>query len=221
MLHVDIITLFPDFFSSPLQTSIVGKALQNKRVSVQVHNLRPFGLGKHQITDDRPYGGGPGMVMLIEPLHSLLQQLQYQKGTENEIIALTSAKGTLYTQQVARDWTRLNRLCLICGHYEGVDERVAQHLIDTEIRIGDYVLTGGEPASLVILDSIARLQPGVVGNEESLSDESHDAPGKMSYPQYSRPEKYMSWEVPTILLSGNHPKIAEWRKEKSDEASER
>jgi len=219
MLQVDIITLFPNFFTTPLETSIVGKAISSQKISVRVHDLRPYGLGKHQITDDRPYGGGPGMVMLIEPLHNMLNDLRYQKGTPGELITLTSAKGPLYTQQTARNWAKLERLCLICGHYEGVDERVAEHLIDTEIRIGDYVLTGGEPASLVIVDSLARLQPDVLGNEDSLVDESHDTPGKMSYPQYSRPEEYLGWEVPSILLSGNHPKVAQWRSEASQKAS--
>ena len=219
MLHIDVITLFPDFFLSPLQESIVGKAIAQQKVAVAVHHLRSFGLGKHQLTDDRPYGGGPGMVMLVEPIDLALQKLDYHKGTSQEVIALTSAKGPLYTQSTARDWAQLKRLCLICGHYEGVDERVAQHLVDTEIRIGDYVLTGGEPAASVIMDSVIRLQPSVVGNEASLQDESHDQPGKMSNPQYSRPENYQGWQVPSVLLSGNHQDIAKWRAEKSKQAS--
>ena len=220
MLHIDVITLFPEYFATPLQQSLLGKALDQQKLEVSVHHLREFGLGKHQLTDDRPFGGGPGMVMLVEPLDQALQSLGYQVGTPGECIALTSAKGPMYTQAVARQWSQLNRLCLICGHYEGVDERVAEHLIDTEIRIGDYVLTGGEPASLVIIDSVARLQPGVLGNEASLQDESHDEPGKMSYPQYSRPETYRNWQVPPVLLSGNHQSIAQWRTEQSAQNSE-
>jgi tRNA (guanine37-N1)-methyltransferase len=215
MLNIDVITLFPNFFRTPLQSSIVGKALSAGKVKLTVHDLRPYGIGKHQTTDDRPYGGGPGMVMLIEPIDLLLHQLGYQKGTSGEKIVLTSAKGRLYTQQTARSWSTLQRLCIICGHYEGVDERVAMHLIDEETRIGDYVLTGGEPASLVVIDSIARLQPGVLGNMESLTDESHDEPGKMSYPQYSRPEVYRGWSIPEVLKTGNHGAIAKFRSDMS------
>lgn len=219
MLQIDVITLFPDYFTSPLKQSIVGKALEHHKAQVTVHALRPFGVGKHQLTDDRPYGGGPGMVMLVEPIDQALQSLGYQRGTPGELIALTSAKGPLYTQQVARQWAQLQRLCLICGHYEGVDERVAKHLVDTEIRVGDYVLTGGEGASLVIIDSLVRLQPSVLGNESSLEDESHDQPGKLSYAQYSRPEVYRDWSVPPVLLGGNHQSIAQWRKEESAQRS--
>lgn len=153
------------------------------------------------------------MVMLVEPIDAALKSLGYARGTSNEVIALTSAQGPLFTQTVAREWAKLDRLCLICGHYEGVDERVAQHLVDTEIRIGDYVLTGGEPAAAVILDAVTRLQPGVLGNEGSLVGESHDEPGKLGYPAYSRPADYNGWEVPTVLLSGNHSQISQWREE--------
>jgi tRNA (guanine37-N1)-methyltransferase len=165
------------------------------------------------MTDDRPFGGGAGMVMLIEPIDAALQSLGYAKGTENELIALTSAQGEMFTQTTARSWSELERLCIICGHYEGVDERVAQYLIDIEIRIGDYVLTGGEPAAAVILDAVTRLQPGVLGNTESLQGESHDVPGELGYPTYSRPAEYKGWSVPSILLGGNHAEIAQWRQE--------
>lgn len=210
-MTIDIVTLFPEYFDGILRTSIVGKAVQSGAVTIQVHALREFGLGKHRLTDDRPYGGGPGMVLLVEPIHRALQHLGYQKGTAKECIALTSAQGPALTQQTAREWATLQRLCIVCGHYEGVDERVAQHLVDTEIRIGDYVLTGGEPAAAVITDAVTRLQGGVLGNEASLQGESHDIPGQLGYPQYSRPEVYESWEVPTVLLSGNHAAIAAHR----------
>lgn len=217
MIQIDIITLFPEYFASPLATSILGKALQKKALTLKTHNLRNFGVGKHQLTDDRPYGGGAGMVMLVEPIDAALNSLGYKKGTQNELIALTSAQGKMFTQQVASEWKNLNRLCLICGHYEGVDERVAQHLVDMEIRIGDYVLTGGEPATAVIVDALARLQPGVLGNELSLEGESHSQPGVLGYPQYSRPENYKGWEVPPVLLSGNHQVIKSFRDDQRKE----
>lgn len=213
MFHIDIITIFPEYFHSVLTTSIVGKALKNKKSSVDVHNLRDFGSGKHRLTDDRPFGGGAGMVVLVEPIDKILESLGYKKGTAGEKILLTSAKGSLFTQQGARELSELNRICLICGHYEGVDERVAQHLVDGEVRIGDYVLTGGEPAAAVITDALVRLQPGVLGNQESLIGESHELPGQLGYPQYSRPVEYKGWKVPEILLSGNHAEITRFREE--------
>lgn len=211
MITVDIITLFPEYFSGVLQASILGKAVAQEKLMIRVHDLRPFGIGKHQLTDDRPYGGGAGMVMLVEPIDAALASLGYKKGTTGEKIVLTSAQGGVFTQQTARDWSDLQRLCILCGHYEGVDERVTHHLIDEEIRIGDYVLTGGEPAAAVMLDAVARLQPSVLGNETSLLGESHDEPGKLGYPQYSRPAEYKGWEVPPILLTGDHPQIAQYR----------
>jgi len=211
MIRIDIITLFPEYFSGVLQASILGKAIAQEKLSVEVHDLRPFGLGKHHLTDDRPFGGGAGMVMLVEPLDAALSSLGYKKGTGGEKIVLTSAQGSTFSQQTARDWTTLKRLCVLCGHYEGVDERVTQHLIDEEIRIGDYVLSGGEPAAAVLLDAVARLQPGVLGNETSIVGESHDEPGKLGYPQYSRPAEYRGWQVPPVLLTGNHAQIALYR----------
>lgn len=219
MLQLDVITLFPDYFVNPLQSSVIGKALNQNKVAVKITDLRQYGIGKHRITDDRPYGGGPGMVMMIEPLDQALKTLGYKKGTPQEVIALTSAKGPLYTQQTATSWAKLQRLCLICGHYEGVDERVAQHIVDLEVRIGDYVLTGGEPAAAVILDSLIRLQPGVLGNEESLQAESHDEPGKLAHPQYTRPENYQGWTIPEVLQTGHHQKIEDFRKKEAIKAS--
>lgn len=212
-MTIDIFTLFPEYFESQLSVSIVGRARSNQHVQIAVHDLRPFGLGKHQVTDDRPFGGGPGMVMLVEPIHLALQSLGYKKGTPGEAIILTSAQGSVFTQNTAKSWAQLQRIALICGHYEGVDERVAKHLVDAEIRIGDYVLTGGEPAAAVILDAVTRLQPGVLGNEESLQGESHDTPGQTGVPVYSRPAEYNGWKVPEVLTSGNHTKIAQWRSE--------
>lgn len=214
MLQIDILTLFPEYFSSLLPVSILGRAQKEEKVRITAHSLRDFGVGKHKITDDRPFGGGAGMVMLIEPIDAALQSLGYAKNTPGELIALTSAQGSLFTQQTATEWSSLDRLCLICGHYEGVDERVVEHLIDTEFRIGDYVLTGGEPASAVVIDALARLQPGVLGNPESLQGESHAKPGVLGYPQYSRPAEYQGWSVPEVLLQGNHQHITDFREQK-------
>lgn len=217
-MTIDIITLFPEYFAGVTSSSVLGKAVQSQAVTINIHALRPFGVGKHHLTDDRPYGGGPGMVMLVEPIDAALQHLGYAKGTAGEFIALTSAQGPVFTQQTARDWAKLERLCIICGHYEGVDERVAEYLIDTEIRIGDYVLTGGEPAAAVITDAVARLLPNVLGNEASLQGESHDTPGKLGYPQYSRPENYRDWSVPKVLLGGNHAEITAFRETERKQA---
>lgn len=214
MLTIDILTLFPEYFTSLLAVSMVGRAQRDGLVSIAVHGLREFGLGKHKITDDRPFGGGAGMVLLVEPIDQALTELGYQKGTPSEYIGLTSAKGTPFTQQTAENWAKLTRLCLICGHYEGVDERVVDHLIDGEFRIGNYVLTGGEPAAAVVMDAVTRLQSGVLGNPESLQGESHAEPGVMGYPQYSRPAEYRGWNVPNVLLQGNHAEILHFREQK-------
>jgi tRNA (guanine37-N1)-methyltransferase len=207
-MQIIILTLFPEYFASVLNESILKRAQAKELVHIKVVNIRDFATDKHQVTDDRPFGGGPGMVMKVEPIHRALQSLP---PVEKQRIVLTSAKGSLYTQQTAGTYTHLERLVIICGHYEGVDERVAEHLIDEEIRIGDYVLTGGEPAAAVIVDSVTRLVPGVLGNEASNQGESHTQPGVLGYPQYTRPEEYNGWKVPEILLGGDHKKITEWR----------
>jgi tRNA (guanine37-N1)-methyltransferase len=211
-MKIIIFTLFPQFFDSVLKTSILGRALRNQNLIVEVVNIRDFTNDKHQTTDDRPYGGGPGMVMKVEPIHAALIKYKFKKGTAKEKIILTSAKGLVFTQALAREWQTLDRIAIICGHYEGVDERVAQHLVDEEIRIGDYVLTGGEPAAAVMVDAVSRLIPGVLGNESSNVGESHEIPGELGHPQYTRPEKYQDWSVPAELLTGHHKNIDIWRK---------
>lgn len=215
-MRINILTIFPDFFSSPLGTSILKRAVTAQAVEYHVVNIRDFAAGKHQLTDDRPFGGGPGMVMKIEPIDLALQSLQVHKGQAGSLIVLTSAKGQLFIQQTAAEWSRLQTLTVICGHYEGVDERVAEYLVDAEVRIGDFVLTGGEPAALVMADAVTRLLPGVLGNEASPVDESHSTPGVLGFPQYTRPEVYNGWEVPPVLLGGNHKVIGEWRRDKRD-----
>ncbi len=215
-MKINILTLFPNFFASPLQESILKRAQDNDKVEFQIVNIRDFAQDKHHTTDLPPYGGGAGMVMKVEPIDLALQSLGVEKGQQDSLIVLTSAKGQVFTQQKSREWQKLKFLTIVCGHYEGVDQRVADHLVDTEIRIGDYVLTGGEPAALVMLDAVTRLVPGVVGNDESLEQESHDQPGFLAHPQYTRPKKYKDWQVPEVLLSGNHEKIKAWRKNYHD-----
>jgi len=210
-MKINILTIFPDFFVNPLETSILKRAVGKNLIEFNILNLRDFTSDKHQTTDQRPFGGGPGMVMMIEPIDKALDYLQVKKGQENKKIILTSAKGSVFTQEIAKSFSNLDELTIICGHYEGVDERVALHLIDEEIRIGDYVLTGGEVAALVMSDAITRLIPGVLGNEESNQNESHSQPGKLAHPQFTKPADYKGMIVPEILLSGDHKKIAKWR----------
>ena len=220
MIKLNLLTLFPDFFTTPLQSSILGKADDKQLVDFKVINIRDYATDKHQVTDQRPFGGGPGMVMKVEPIDRALAALTNQgkhfdltqKNPGHKII-LTSAKGKKFNQQLAQEYSQLQELTIICGHYEGVDERVAQHLVDEEVRIGNYVLTGGEPAALVIADAVTRLVPNVLGNVKSNLDESHTKPGQLTYPQYTRPREYRGWKVPRILLSGDHQKIEQWRQE--------
>ncbi len=215
-MTIHILTIFPDFFTSPLAISILKRAQETHSVTFNIVNIRDFATDKHQTTDDRPYGGGPGMVMRVEPIALALESLKLDardgKNTSTKKI-LTSAKGKIFTQQKAQEYSQLTDLVIICGHYEGVDERVVEHLIDEEVRIGDYVLTGGEPAALVMADAVTRLLPEVLGNEQSNQNESHSQVGVLGFPQYTRPENFGGWQVPEILLSGHQQKIEEWREE--------
>ena len=228
-MKVNILTIFPEYFSSPFSTSIIKRAVEASVVEIEIVDIRKFAVDKHKLTDDRPFGGGPGMVMKIEPIDLALESLGLKKQsansgnanpetanskTTNSKIILTSAKGKLFNQNIAKDYSKLDELTIICGHYEGVDERVAENLVDEEIRIGDYVLTGGEAATLVISDAVVRLLPKVLGNEESNKNESHSIPGKLGFPQYTRPQNYKGLEVPEVLLTGDHQKVAEWRENK-------
>ncbi len=210
-MTIHILTIFPEFFVSALNESILKRAQKDGTVTFNVINIRDFSTDKHKTTDDRPYGGGPGMVMKVEPIARALESIGAKRNTPGKRILLTSAKGSLFTQQTAVEYSALQELVIICGHYEGVDERVAEHLIDEEIRIGDYVLTGGEPAAVVIADAVTRLLPGVLGNEESNKNESHSEPGILGHPQYTRPEEFNGWKVPEVLLQGHHKEIEEWR----------
>jgi tRNA (guanine37-N1)-methyltransferase len=210
-MQVNLLSLFPEYFISPLAESILKRAQSADAVKIKNLDLRDFTHDAHRTTDDRPFGGGPGMVMMMAPIAEALTSLGLTKGQPNKLIVLTSAKGEMFTQTEAKNWSNLTELTIICGHYEGVDERVALNLVDIEIRIGDYVLTGGEPAALVMLDAVTRLLPGVLGNELSNQNESHAIPGLLGFSQYTRPENYQGLSVPKILLSGDHLKIQSWR----------
>jgi tRNA (guanine37-N1)-methyltransferase len=204
----DILSLFPGMFVSPLSESIVGKAVERGLISIRVHNIRDYAVDRHQMTDDRPFGGGEGMVMKPEPIVSALRSI----GTEpRPHTILLSPQGRLFDQRTARKLSEFSRLVLICGRYEGVDERVARHFVDEEISIGDYILTGGELAAMVILDAVTRLIPGVLGNEFSAEAESFAEP-VLEYPQFTRPQEFCGHRVPEVLLSGHHAAIREWRR---------
>lgn len=203
-------------FQAPFSFGILKRAIDQGLVSVNLHNIRDYTHDKHRTVDDYPYSGGPGMVLKPEPIFEAVESVTsgisaVEKGGKLPIILLTP-QGRLFSQEIARDLSGYDHLILICGRYEGVDERVRQHLVTDEISIGDYVLTGGEFPAMVVVDSVVRLLPGVLGSDASSLDESH-SDGLLEYPQYTRPEVYKGWEVPEILLSGNHAKIAGWRRE--------
>ena len=214
-MTVNILTLFPGFFEGPLQTSILGKAINRGLVKVNLINIRDFATDKHKTTDDRPFGGGPGMIMKVEPIDRALESLGVKKGQVGKLILLLSARGKQFNQAWAKQLAKLNELTLICGHYGDVDQRVADYLVDGEVSIGEFILTGGEPGALVIVDAVTRLLPGVLGNESSLEGETHSQPGLVAPPAYTRPANYKGWQVPEVLLSGDHKKIEEFRKKHS------
>ena len=216
-MRIDIFTLFPPMFSGPFDNSILKRAVDRGLVNLNIHNIRDYTHDKHHTADDCAYGGGAGMVMKPEPVFEAVETVrsktQQMVGKKLSIILLTP-QGRLFCQPVANELVQYDWLMFICGHYEGVDERIRQHLVTDEISIGDYVLTGGELATMVVVDSVMRLLPGVLGSRESLLNESHTG-GLLEYPQYTRPEVFRGWDVPDILLSGNHGEIAEWRREQS------
>ena len=208
-MRFDIITLFPSMFKSPFEESIIKRALQKKLIEIHLHNLRDFATDAHRTTDDAPFGGGAGMVMKVEPIYRALNYIKEKTGKKARVILL-SPQGRTFNQEVALELAKEENIILICGRYEGVDERVREHLVDDEISIGDYVLSGGEIAAMVIVDTVARLIPGVLGNESSIKEDSFYR-GLLDYPQYTRPAEFMGWKVPQVLRSGNHKKIREWR----------
>ena len=210
-MQIDILTLFPEMFTGPFDASIIKRAESRDLIKMEVNDLRKWGEGTRRNVDDRPYGGGVGMILRVDIIDTALKDLR----TKQSKVILLDATGTRYTQQKAHELSKLDHIILIAGHYEGVDHRVHEKLVDEVISIGDYVLTGGEIPAMVLVDSVIRLIPGVLGKDESSVDESHKEPGYLEYPQYTRPEDYKGWKVPEVLLSGNHKNINDWRKEKS------
>jgi len=213
-MRIDILTLFPNMFSGPFAESIVKRAMDRNLISITIHNLRDWGSGKHKVVDDYPFGGGTGMVMKSEPLFEATEAIKAEGACSSAPVILLTPQGRVFNQRVAAELAALDQLILICGHYEGIDERVREHLATDEISIGDYVLTGGELAAMVVVDAMVRQLPGVLGSEDSAKDDSHTS-GLLEYPQYTRPRTYRGWEVPQVLLSGDHAQIAAWRREQS------
>ena len=215
-MRIDILTLFPQMFQVPFSFGIFKRAIDRKLVSIHLHNIRDYTHDKHHTVDDYPYGGGPGMVLKPEPIFEAVESIKSDIHPEEDAgalpIILLTPQGRLFSQQIAQELSKYSHLILICGHYEGVDERVQEHLVTDEISIGDYVLTGGELPATVVIDAVVRLLPGVLGSETSPLDDSH-VNGLLEYPQYTRPPVYRGWSVPEVLLSGNHAQIAKWRRE--------
>ena len=215
----DIITLFPEVFETYLQESLIGKAQKNKIIKINVLNIRDFASDKHKTVDDKAFGGGRGMVLKVEPIYKAIQSLKKKKEKKTKVILFTP-RGKKFNQKMATRFSKLDRLILISGRYEGVDERIAKHIIDEEISIGDYVLMGGDLPALVLIETISRLIPNVIGKPELLKERITKDKGFIEYPQYTRPEifwpqKGISWRIPKILLSGDHKKIEDWRKKHS------
>jgi len=208
---IDILTLFPEMFSGVFSYGIMQRAAQQGLVTMRLTNIRDFTHDRHRTVDDYPYGGGAGMVLKPEPVFAAVESIEREPGTP---VILLSPRGRVFNQGVARELSGHKHLILICGHYEGVDERVSEHLVSDEISLGDYILTGGELAAMVVVDAVVRLLPGVLGSAESLLDDSH-VNGLLEYPQYTRPVVYRGWAVPEVLLSGNHAQIARWRHEQA------
>ncbi|PWH18623.1 MAG: tRNA (guanosine(37)-N1)-methyltransferase TrmD [Anaerolineae bacterium] len=211
-MRFDIFTLFPDVFQPYLQTSILQRAQQKGLIEVHLHNIRDYATDKHHITDDEPYGGGGGMVMKPEPIFAAVESV-LGAPPACPVILLTP-QGKTFNHQIARQYAQLETLALICGRYEGVDERVREHLVTDELSIGDYVLSGGELAALVVLDAVSRFLPGVLGDPDGAVDDSY-ALGLLEYPHYTRPAEFRGWRVPDVLLSGDHGRIARWRREQA------
>jgi tRNA (guanine37-N1)-methyltransferase len=209
-MKIDILTLFPEICRAPLSESMMKRAQENGIVDLRIHNLRDWTTDKHHVVDDAPFGGGQGMVMKPEPIFAAVESLR----KENSFVILMTPPGKSFTQSLAGNLSKHEHLIVVCGHYEGIDHRVTEHLIDMEISIGDYVLTNGAIAAAVLVDAVVRLLPGVLGHEQSSADDSFSA-GLLEAPQYTRPAEFRGWKVPEVLLSGNHAEIAAWRKEQA------
>jgi len=243
-MRFDLITIFPEFFSGPLDHGIVRRAREARIVQIHVQDLREFTKDRHRTVDDRPFGGGEGMVLKPEPLFDAVESLlghgvgdsaSREPSDVNTAIVLLSAAGKLFDQETARRYAKLQRLIFVCGRYEGVDERVAENLATEELSIGDFVLSGGELAAMLVIDAVTRLLPGALGNEassqnESFSDQSTVASGRgasitrhslLDFPHYTRPAEYRGWKVPEVLIGGNHAEVAKWRREAALEKTRR
>jgi tRNA (guanine37-N1)-methyltransferase len=212
-MRIDIITLFPEMFRGPFEASIIARAREQGIVRIELHQLRDWGEGRHRLVDDYPHGGGAGMVLKPEPLFAAVEAVQPLAEPPGRVVLLTP-QGRLFNQSIANELSEQPRLVLLCGHYEGVDERVREHLVDDEISIGDYVLSGGELAAMVLVDAVVRRLPGALGGEASLDEESHSE-GLLEYPQYTRPSEFRGWKIPDVLLSGHHAEVAKWRRRQS------
>jgi tRNA (guanine37-N1)-methyltransferase len=218
-MRVDILTLFPEICRAPLSESIIKRAQESGALDLRIHNIRDWTTDKHHVVDDAPFGGGQGMVMKPEPIFAAVEELRGERQTPNaqlrkSKVILMSPAGRRFDHAMAEEFARESHLIVICGHYEGVDHRVVQHLVDAEVSIGDYVLTNGAIAAVVLVDAVVRLVPGVLGHERSAVDDSF-ATGLLEAPQYTRPAEFRGWEIPDVLLSGNHAEIAAWRKQEA------
>jgi len=211
-MEFDVFTLLPEVFSPYLESSILQRARERGLLEVRVHNIRDWAEGKHHVTDDIPYGGGGGMVMKPEPVFAAVESIL--EATPNIPVILLTPQGRVFNQNIAFELAQQPHMILLCGRYEGVDERIREHLVSDEISIGDYVLTGGELPALILIDAVSRLLPGVLGDPDGAADDSH-ASGLLEYPHYTRPPEFRGWKVPEILLSGDHAKIERWRREQS------
>jgi tRNA (guanine37-N1)-methyltransferase len=216
-MRFDVLTLFPDLFQGYFTQSLLKLAIERGLVNIRVWNIRDWAKGKHKSVDDRPFGGGPGMVLLPEPVFDAVESVQGQ--AEPGLVVMLTPGGQRLTQEVVRELATHKRLLLLCGRYEGFDERIRLGLKPRELSIGDFICNGGEVPAMVVIDTIIRYVPGVLGDEESVTEESHSEPGRLEYPQYTRPRVFRGMEVPEILLSGNHPAIARWRQEQSEQRS--
>ncbi|OPY12198.1 MAG: tRNA (guanine-N(1)-)-methyltransferase [Syntrophus sp. PtaB.Bin001] len=212
MVRFDILSTFPEMFDSPFSCSLLKKAKEKGLIEICLHNIRDYAEDRHKMTDDAPYGGGGGMLMKVEPVDKALQSVL--AGKEGVPVVLLTPQGQLFNQKIAEELSRHRQIILICGHYEGFDERIRTHLVNREISIGDFVLTGGELSAMVLVDAVSRLIPGVLGNIDSAAMDSFSS-GLLEYPQYTRPSEYRGWKVPDVLLSGNHKLIDSWRRKEA------
>ena len=215
-----IVTIFPGFFRGPFEHGVIQKACEAGLIEIHVHDLRTWTYDRHRTVDDRPFGGGEGMLLKAAPIFEAVEAIWPERREGSKVILL-SAQGKKFDQAKARELSGFKELLLICGRYEGVDERVAEHLAEEELSIGDYVLSGGELAAAVVVDAVARLQAGVLGNESSSVDESFGEEGLLDWPQYTRPAEFRGWKVPEVLIGGNHEEIRKWRRSAAREKTQR